>query len=262
MEYDPEEGAEIASWASAFVGDRWNQYLNHWGIHSTKPAELSEKDWRLRRSLDQLGESLRKAIHSLSVESDVVDAARAVLNAAGLAETEDSLSPLDMAHLAPGHPIVRDCIEFSLGFEAVDRLLPTATERVYTLLDLIAHRRLSKRAAAYLDRATRLYLWGFDPECVIMAHAVLEAATAEVITDEKLSELGVKARNKVFSSAQRIAAARELGIFTEEDEAKANALRRARNDTVHLAPGTETNAEEAVRNLARLLSRLFRSAAT
>ena len=175
--YSPAEPENLSSLLNAVVNTYWNEYLRYWELskHLDNP-QLSAQTRVLYRSLDQIGEAVRKTLHSLTPGEEAVSAVQGFLEALGrptdiTVETSANLIR-DLHKMA----IVRDCVAISLAFEVTDGLLPTAENRALELVPLIASRRLGSRAAAYLDRATRLYLWGFDPECVIMCRSVLESA--------------------------------------------------------------------------------------
>src|SRR5207302_1515873 len=54
--------------------------------------------------------------------------------------------------------------------------LKSSTLRLQRVVGLIRGRGLSERAAEYVLRAVRLYVWGFEQECAIMCRSALEAA--------------------------------------------------------------------------------------
>jgi hypothetical protein len=169
-------------------------------------------------------------------------------------------------------PIVRDCLAISLALEAVDTLLPTAEDRVAELVALIASRTMSSRASAYLERATTLHLWGFDPECVIMCRSVLDAALSSrlatlVAQDEpppNLDRLIALAGAEGILPGYQPAANRRgwsarKGSLIEDAEHIRLAGNRLLHELPHLtvAPKALTDSATAVRTLARVLDQLF-----
>jgi len=151
--------------------------------------------------------------------------------------------------------------------------LPAAEKRATQLVTLIASRRLSDRALAYLDRATRLHLWGFDPECAIMCRSVLEAALVARLSDlleldeppPPLEQLLVLAGRNNLLPGYEVTANNRRGWRARKGSllADADRIRWIGNQLVHDLPqltassGDVDGAASAVEKLTRVLDHLF-----
>lgn len=136
-------------------------------------------------------------------------------------------------------------------------LLAGAEERAATLIELVANRNLSERAAAFLDRATRLYLWGFEPESVVMCASVLEAAYEQRFSSQELFALQIRKTGRHFEPFQYEQAALASKVFTPQEKKLAYLIRTARNDTLHNAPNVALGADQAINGTATLLGKLY-----
>lgn len=255
--YDPDDRVSDGVWAC--VNEMWNAYLDYWELQNLPDEpELDEQGREFMRRFKELGESLRPALFSLSPGNDVVTAAGVVMEAAGADRDLKESKAIEVVQGFANYWPLRDCLRLSLAFVVSDELLPRAEERLPVLLGLLRSGSLSERASAYLDRATRLFLWGFDAECTVMCHSVLEAALSERFPDEVVWGLGIRKSGREYTSRDLIRAAQATEVLSSEDVGKAHQLRVARNDTVHAAPETtDLAADEAMENLCLLLDRLF-----
>ena len=274
MEYDPERPEDLASWLGTYVNDYWNQYLRYWEIDANPGLGLlGDAERLMHKRMDGVGRAVRKAVHSLAAR-EATDAIREFLNGVNLTE---ELTPADHALLIQAlhnSVIVRDSIRIQLGFEVSDELLPQAEQRVAHLVALIASRELSDRAASYLDRATRLYLWGFDPECLVMCRSALEAAIASRLEEiipldepppplDKLLYLG--GVNNVLEGFERAGSRRGWKARRHSMLWKADRIRWSANRVVHDLPVMESeygdgieDGHSALKELADVLAHLFR----
>lgn len=270
--YDPDHPEEMSGRLGLEVATYWRQYLEYWEIQeNVEDPRHDEAARRLHRKLDAIGGAVRKLLHTLSPDAGAMVAIRDFVD---VSEAEDPLeAAAEVIRLVQDTPIVRDSIRIALGFEAAEELLPRAESRISDLLTLVAARSVSPRAASFLDRATRLYLWGFDPECVIMCRAVLEAA----LTSRLAGDVDVDDAAPNLDNLLRIAGGRKvLAGFERADNRKgwrakkgsplwrAERLKWAGNEILHQRPevaGSRAtdikDAREAVRELAWVLSELF-----
>ncbi len=153
--------------------------------------------------------------------------------------------------------MVRDGVRIDLALQGTDVLLVGAEERAAFLIGRLAYRPLSQGAAAFLDRATRLYFWGFEPESVVMCAAVLETGYETRFTPLDMVKLQIRKERKQFEPYQYEFAAATLGVFSLEDKESARKLREARNDAIHNIPAVAMSAVDALARTAVLLLRLF-----
>lgn len=270
--YDPDRPEEMSGWLALHVADYWRRYLEYWELEEdVADPRHDEAARRLHRKLDAIGGAVRTLLHTLSPDEAAVAAIRDFVD---VSEAEDPLeAAAEVIRLVHETPIVRDSIRIALGFEAAEELLPRAESRISDLLTLVAARSVSPRAATFLDRATRLYLWGFDPECVIMCRAVLEAAlTARLADDVDRDDpapnldnlLRIAGGRKVLDGFERAKNRKGWRARKGSPLWRAERLKWAGNEVLHQRPevvGSRStdiqDAREAVRELAEILTLLF-----
>lgn len=257
-EYDPTEDWSPSSWLGAYASDLWNSYLDYWELQNIPDeSELTQEDRARNSALYAFVEAVVPCLHTLSVESAVLEKVRAFLVEFGVDTSIDDDTAARVARAVQGLPIVRDGIRLDLAMQATDNLLRGAEQRASILVSLIALRRLSDRAAAFLDRATQLYLWGFEPEAVVMCASVLEAAYEARFPGEEMFRLQVTRKGAEFQPHEYEQAAIAAQVFSLMDKRAAEAIRRARNDTLHNVPNVTLGAEKALNETANLLNKLF-----
>jgi hypothetical protein len=241
MFFDPEK--QPSSALDLALGAYYNEFLEYWEQQNVRGAGELNHFQRARAAVFiRLAAALPESLHSLLVG----DSARSVLQdfvtEEGAPIVKTYQESVILARIATLFPVTRQAVQLEIAFQAIGDVLPKAEQRVFTLLELLAERELSSRAGRYLDRATRLFLWGFDPECVAFSGAVLEAALKERIPD---------------NAKRRIQRAVELGLFTPEQAKLADELRSQRNNVLHEDPTITLTAEKAIRSLAGLLDVLY-----
>jgi hypothetical protein len=176
-EYNPERPQDLGDDLVLIVDNYWEDYDAYWELgEDPSESQFSEAEREHHKELAKLGEALREMLHTLAPNTSARDAIHNALGDIKMAGGFSQEVVAGVARVLHSWPIVRDRLTIGLYSDGVHRMLPTAEERAPHLVGLVGAVDLSPRAAAYLDRATRLYLWGFDPECVIMCRSVLEAA--------------------------------------------------------------------------------------
>jgi hypothetical protein len=134
-----------------------------------------------------------------------------------------------------------EALQYCLGREGVE-MVATAEQRIWRLLLLTQQFQPCKRAAAFLRRVSRCYVYGFDPECAVMCRSVLQAAFDSEISDDQCCQVLGRARgikrttSSPFDLADRVAVAKKLGSISEASLAKAAAIRAAGNIVIHEHP--------------------------
>jgi hypothetical protein len=135
-----------------------------------------------------------------------------------------------------------------------------------------AAHRLSPMASKYLQRATRLHLWGFEPEAVIMCRSVLEAAlvarlSAVIKLDEPPPQLEVLSRTagqlKLLPGYMEASNRRGWKAVRDSPLWDAERIRWTSNHLLHEVPELDPDVDglpdsaTAVKTLAALLDRLY-----
>lgn len=259
MYYNPDEGFSASSWLGTIADAMYNEYLDYWEQQNIDiDSQLSEDQRRQFGLLIELTAALKPCLHSLSLDSEAVERIRLFMRELGLENEVDRDFADRILHVLQSHAIVEHGLQIELAGEAADTLLAGAETRFGLLLSLVTSRSLSRIAAAYLDRATRLYLWGFEPESIVMCAAVLEAAYPERFTSLDMLRLQVHRRGDDFAPNDYEVAALAEGVFSKKQRELAKTIRHARNDVVHTTVGiTSLSARHAIVGTADLLRCLF-----
>jgi hypothetical protein len=155
------------------VGLWYETYREHWGVDGcNQPDYLSDSQWAERKNAHSFAAKLLRIALALNVFEIVKDKE-------GPPFTERDLKQLRSIFRDLGRSTqIKDRIGLDLASEALSQL-KGATERSVRLLGVLRAQRMSVKAALFIARATRLYIWGFEPETAIMCRAALEAALAE-----------------------------------------------------------------------------------
>lgn len=135
--------------------------------------------------------------------------------------------------------VVRDLIEFQVADDVLGKLDGVSQRIGLTTVAfaLLQRSRPSEIAIKYLERASRLFLAGYEAEVVIMSAAVLEAALSERFPDGMLKAAGMVPKlGPNYSVAQRMKLEKVEPVFTAEQRAKAWEIINSRNDAVHVHP--------------------------
>lgn len=212
----------------------------------------------MQQGLDLYGEEREEYLHTvfgkLNLDSKdllkkIETTAKVFVEGAGDLPSLDSaaipqiLSDLEQGNSAGLHgSLMREAlwegVEYFLGCELL-RIGEDTTERALKLLLLAQPVSPSSPAASFLKRVSRCYIYGFDPECVVMCRGVLDAEfKAEISADLCIDVLGKRHRAKMndhpmFTLNKRIIVAQKTNRISEETAEKAHEVRKAGGDVVH-----------------------------
>lgn len=206
---------------------------------------------------------------------DLEKTARVLMNGAGVLASVDSV-PLDEALAAlvegndPDHehvPMVvplTEAVQHQLGQEVV-AMAERAEARIWRLLLMAQTMKPAWRVAEFLRRVSRCYVYGFDPECIVMCRSALDAEFESAIPNELcVRHLGDPRRSRrngdiVFDLCDRTAVARKLGHICEESADWAAKIRIAANSIVHKKPAVNVDAFDAIEQTMNILRELSES---
>jgi hypothetical protein len=248
--YNPQrEGGAIGIdvWLETHIDIYETQYRNFWGLRATQcPDWIEESAWRHARHVDAAYPSFLNAIYRLASD----EALRAA--------TTEFESPVanDNPVRRFGTNVVVDRIPIDMAWEAVGKA-GKASHRFWDLTLLARKQPLGSRASAYLERITRLYLWGFDPEAIALCASALESALEDAIGEQQMRDLRFLPSMDGFSAYQYAQAARRLGLLSEDLYTMARDLRRARNDIMHNVPVSTIDPFMALVTLSACLRAIF-----
>jgi len=238
--------------------DHWHEVYRHYWATARIESEAPELDPEAQVELARLDEAAPKLLeHAFALR---------LVGSGGSAfrPLPEMVEPIRrILEIYGDSPVVRHRWSFTIAHDALDRL-DDSPARAAKLLNLIQMHELNERTAAYLARVTRLYVYGFDVEALVMSRAALETALQDALPDEQLAEAGIDKTGREYSLATRISAARKAGYFNRRREELAHSLRKSANQALHTAPAflhdRIGDAFEAIAGLAELLAALSHTA--
>lgn len=266
QEYDNDPKWSIWSWLELQRED-WDEVVReYWGLDTEScPEHLEFPVWERARRDAVLAERLIAATIRLSLE------------ASSEARSPERLSEERLKKLRQALPALKDSpqIRDLVGLKLAEELLHQVADpgpRLFKLAGLVSQSALSAHAAAYMERTTRLYLFGFDPEAAVMARAVLGKALADAITvpvsragmDPTLDDLITEAASTGALPGRRASKSRR-GWTAQKDTPlwHADEVRKAGNHAAHEEPGFRPpddglhDAFNVIRSLSKVLEHLF-----
>lgn len=141
-----------------------------------------------------------------------------------------------------------------MSWEAIGKIEEGAS-RIFKLYNLVLRSTPSKSTQQFLGRLSRCYIWGFDPECIILCRAVIDTAFKACVTYEICKDHCGKRDRGSFSLKERIDAALKEGIIDEDIAKKAGTVRERGNQAVHRQPSI-TNVWGIICDTVAVLERI------
>jgi len=230
-------------------------FEDYWGLGDDEPPEyLTKEEWARARHDDEIAKRILRTGLALDARHMLPGKQLPDMTPAVLDFVRSMVSSYAEFHL------VRDGFSFELADQSLSGL-EHAPDRLRNLLGLVLSGQYDDRTAAFLARAGRLYVFGYEAEALVMCRAALDVAMQERFPDDVMQTIPDIERKRLYSLDERIFAALKQRVFTREQKAKADRLRRAGNHAVHVAPGFLVegvdDALSAIRILAELLVALF-----
>jgi hypothetical protein len=151
--------------------DKWRRvYESFWGLgKGPRPEYLEVEEWSTVKLLDALGARFVELSLTLDAAPTVTELPAQDFDPLKLKELRRSIRAQAKA------AIISDRMSIDLAEAAVGQLAES-TWRARRLLSFIRKHPVGYSAREFLGHAARLYVWGFEPECVIVCRSVLETA--------------------------------------------------------------------------------------
>ena len=145
-----------------------------------------------------------------------------------------------------------------LSHEAIEKIEEGAS-RIFQLYNLVLCSQPSKPTQQFLARLSRCFIWGFDPECVILCRAVIDTAFKDRITPEICEKHFGKPRHKYdFSLSDRIQVALNEEIIDEDIAKKARTVKTRGDTAVHKQPNITKDVWGTICDTVAVLKRITR----
>ncbi len=154
--------------------------------------------------------------------------------------------------------LVWEKLAIKMSWEAISRI-ETATNRMLQLYRLVLQLRLPEPTQQFLARLSRCYVFGFDPECIIMCRSVLDVAFREKVSVKMCEKVLHDKRNPQgsFTVSKRIAAAFKSGSISEPTRKLAIQIKRRGDKAVHYQPGLSKQVWETIYDTFLVLQELY-----
>jgi hypothetical protein len=108
--------------------------------------------------------------------------------------------------------------------------------RIFRLYNLVLSTSPSESTQQFLTRLCRCYIWGFDPECVMLCRSVIDTAFNKKVTYKMCKKYPVEDNKSPFSLENRIEVALKEKFIDRDIAKKAHSIRLRGNTAVHKQP--------------------------
>lgn len=151
--------------------------------------------------------------------------------------------------------IVLERFVISLAWKVTKKIREGA-ERILQLYELVLKSRPAETTMSYLGRLSQCYIWGFDPECVILCRSVLDTAFREKISDDLCRKCLRIPEEKNLSLVNRIKTAFKEGLIDKETKEIAHTVTERGNTAVHKQPDITKQVWETIQDTIKVLEKL------
>ncbi len=147
----------------------------------------------------------------------------------------------------------------NLSREAIRKITDGAL-RIFKLYNLVLSSSPSKSTQSFLSRLSRCYVWGFEPECIILCRSVVDTAFRDYIDDEICKRQGEYSTNSkgeyYFTLSNRIKAAFKEGIIDRRAKDMAFVIKERGDKAVHYQPDITTQVWETICDTVAVLEKI------
>src|SRR4030042_24154 len=146
-----------------------------------------------------------------------------------------------------------------ISYDAIGKIEEGAA-RIFQLYKLVLRSIPSPSTQQFLGRLSRCYIWGFDPECVILCRCVIDTAFKDRVTYEICEKHFEKRRKRKydFSLSDRIRAAQKEKIIDKEIAKKARRVKTRGDKAVHNQPGMTKDVWGTICDTVEVLEKIKR----
>ena len=146
-----------------------------------------------------------------------------------------------------------------LSRDAIENIVEGAS-RIFQLYKLVLRSIPSPSTQQFLGRLSRCYIWGFDPECVILCRAVIDRGFYDFVPDdicEKHRKFHIDKKGvHYYTLAHRINASFQEGIIDKEIKQKAFTIKDRGDKAVHRQPGITKDVWGTIRDTVSVLEKI------
>jgi len=131
--------------------------------------------------------------------------------------------------------LVTERFIIDLSRDAIDKIEEGAS-RIFQLYQLVLSSTPSDATQKFLGRLSRCYIWGYDPECVMLCRSVIDTAFNKKVTYKMCKKYPVERNKSPFSLENRIEVALKEELIDKDIAKKAHSVRLRGNTAVHKQP--------------------------
>lgn len=203
-----------------------------------------------------LGAERTTFLHDLATYKTMV---LQVYNKLGLSPPPSEMYHLEMAGRPDEGPLKlvweRLCIK--LAWDGVGSIRDGAL-RIMKLWELLLDIQPGEGTLSFLQRVGRCFVWGFDPECIILCRAVLDTAFRDAVSDDVCMTVypNRKQEDRDFVLANRIVAAYKSNLIDKPTKIMAFAIKTRGDKAVHYDPLATKDVAATIRDTLIVLRRL------
>ena len=141
----------------------------------------------------------------------------------------------------------------NMSWEAIGKINEGAS-RIFQLYNLVLCSAPSKPTQQFLGRLSRCFIWGFDPECVILCRAVIDTA----FNNNKIDRICEKhfGKRERYNLSDRIEASWKEGLIDKDIAKKAGNIRWRGNKAVHNQPNITKNVWGTICDTVAVLEKI------
>ncbi len=154
--------------------------------------------------------------------------------------------------------VIWELFAIKMSWESVSKIQDGAN-RIFSLYRLVRSCKPSEPTQEFLSRLSRCYVWGFDPECIILCRAVIDNAFRDVISDQMCEKYFGSRYSKSFNLVNRIQAAEKEELIDKSIKDIAHRIRERGNKAIHYQPDITKQVWETICNTVTVLGALYKS---
>ena len=177
----------------------------------------------------------------------------------GLSPPPAELWRLEMAGRPPDGPLKlvweRLCIK--LAWDGVSSMRKGAL-RILDLWGFLLDIQPDTHALQFLRRVGRCFIWGFDPECIIVCRSTLDTAFRDAVSDNVCMSIypNRKPEDRKFGLANRIVVAYKTQLIDKSTKKLAFSVKMRGDKAVHYDPHATKDVAGTIRDTIIVLKEL------
>jgi hypothetical protein len=269
----------------------WNHWNDYWSSHSPAEFELAKNiakalitctkelatpegaPWIVEQLKDQVPPEMRQYWRGQALDSILKQALRGPANFDELLRVINQRAE-ELAHNRPPPAEFHDSLQeffshredcnlritwesflMELATDAIDRIR-SGSGRMLQLSQLIVDANPPELTLNYMRRVSACFIWGFDPECIILCRSALDTAFRDKVSDEICEQVFGAAEERDFGLLARIKAAHTRGMISDGARDTAWRVKDRGDKAVHYDPDATKDVLGTVRDTVKVLKSL------